>query len=713
MPVVAAPTSGAQAPAKALWTIGRTPDNDIVLADPTVSRHHAELRFTPTTGYELRDLQSHNGTFVNGQHITVAHLQGTDLVSIGNRRLHLVHGVLQEFSGEDTRLEVDNVTVRTPDNRVLLDHVSFALDANCFLAVVGPSGAGKTTLVNAMTGFRPADEGTVFYGDRDLYAEYDDLRRGIGYVPQDDILHTQLTVRQALEFTAELRFPEDVTAEERGRRVTEVINELGLSERANLVIEHLSGGQRKRANIGVELLTKPSPLFLDEPTSGLDPGLEKGVMTMLRGLADGGRTIITVTHSEQSLQLCDRLLILAPGGRTAYFGPPDGALKYFGKADLADVFTDLEQHSSVPWDEKFRASPEYDMYVRRPMSGHTPAAAPPPLRATPTRPPGVWRRQTWTLLKRYVAATASDRRNLILLLIQAPLLAILMLAALGSDSFSHPNVLAQMVVTVAVLTVTLTGLLNSIREIVKEFPIYQRERFVGTVDSRVHPVEARCPCSADDPAGDHPGRRRVRAPAGARFRIGTRITGARAHRRPCVCGPRRDVVGTAGVGDDALRRQGDQRAHPDRCRAADHVDPVAADQQQTGARSTELAQQRQVGSRRGGIDRQPQHVAADTDRCRPRVGTHCRHVVQRHRHARAADCRGTRRYRMAAEATRSEPALGAARRHSTLCACAPACAASPGGPPPGLTALRGRQVVGRVARHRLDGGGEELPLIRR
>jgi hypothetical protein len=113
------------------------------------------------------------------------------------------------------------------------------------------------------------------------------------------------------------------------------------------------------------------------------------------------------------------------------------------------------------------------------MSGHTPAAAPPPLRATPTRPPGVWRRQTWTLLKRYVAATASDRRNLILLLIQAPLLAILMLAALGSDSFSHPNVLAQMVVTVAVLTVTLTGLLNSIREIVKEFPIYQRERFVG------------------------------------------------------------------------------------------------------------------------------------------------------------------------------------------------------------------------------------------
>ena len=202
-------------------------------------------------------------------------------------------------------------------------------------------------------------------------------------------------------------------------------------------------------------------------------------MTMLRGLADGGRTIITVTHSEQSLQLCDRLLILAPGGRTAYFGPPDLALRYFGKTDLADVFTDLEQHSSVPWDEQFRASPEYDKYVRQPMSGHAPTAGPPPLRATPTRPPGIWKRQTWTLLKRYATATASDRRNLILLLIQAPLLAILMLTALGSDSFTHPNFLAQMVVTVAVLTITLTGLLNSIREIVKEFPIYQRERFVG------------------------------------------------------------------------------------------------------------------------------------------------------------------------------------------------------------------------------------------
>jgi ABC-type multidrug transport system ATPase subunit len=467
------------APGKPRTTIGRASDNDIVLTDPSVSRHHAELLWSATSGFELRDLQSHNGSFVNGQRVTATHLDSEDRVSIGRYRLRLVNGVLKEFAAEAARLEVDGVTVRTPDKRVLLSHVSFAIDENCFLAIVGPSGAGKTTLVNAMTGFRPADEGTVYYGGRDLYAEYDDLRRGIGYVPQDDIIHTQLTVRQALEFTAELRFPQDVSDADRTHRVTEVMGELGLTERADLVIERLSGGQRKRANIGVELLTKPSPLFLDEPTSGLDPGLEKGVMTLLRGLADGGRTVIIVTHSAQSLQLCDRLLVLAPGGRTAYFGPPDGALAYFGKADLADVFTDLEQNSSVAWDEKFRASPQYEAYVGKPMSAHAATIAAAPPRAIPKRPPGVWRSQTWTLLKRYATATASDKRNLALLLLQAPLLAVLMIAALGSNSFSQPNVLAQMVVTVAVLTVTLTGLLNSIREIVKEFPIYQRERFVG------------------------------------------------------------------------------------------------------------------------------------------------------------------------------------------------------------------------------------------
>jgi ABC-type multidrug transport system ATPase subunit len=464
-------------------SVGRAQGNDIVLSDPLVSRHHAELRHLPGRGYELRDLGSLNGTFVNGRRVTggTAVAEG-DLVTIGRQRFRLLEGTLQAVASGDLGLEVHDLTVRTPQGQVLLDHVSFPLEKHSFLAVVGPSGAGKTTLVGAMTGFNPASEGTVYYGGLDLYANYDDLRRSIGYVPQDDIIHTQLTVRQALSYTAELRFSPDVSREERARRVDEVMAELGLTERAELVIERLSGGQRKRANIGVELITSPSPLFLDEPTSGLDPGMEKSVMALLRQLADGGRTVIIVTHSSQSLHLCDRILFLAPGGRVAFFGPPGDALRYFGKTDFADVFLALEQQRDVGWDQRFRASSEWQTYVRQPLADREIQSGPRAQPAVPAQPSGAWRHQAKTLTRRYLSVIAADRRNLALLLLQAPVLALLMIAALGSGAFDRSagyNPLAQMVVTVAVLTITLTGLLNSIREIVKEFPIYRRERFVG------------------------------------------------------------------------------------------------------------------------------------------------------------------------------------------------------------------------------------------
>jgi ABC-type multidrug transport system ATPase subunit len=168
-------------------------------------------------------------------------------------------------------------------------------------------------------------------------------------VPQDDILHAQLTIRRALEYAAELRFPPDVSAEERSHRVEEVIAELGLTKRADVAISSLSGGQRKWTSVALELLTKPSLLFLDEPTSGLDPGYEKSVMALLRDLADGGRSVIVITHSIQSLNLCDRILFLAPGGYTAYYGPPAEALPYFGSEDYADVFQELERQPGTHW----------------------------------------------------------------------------------------------------------------------------------------------------------------------------------------------------------------------------------------------------------------------------------------------------------------------------------------------------------------------------
>lgn len=331
--------------------IGRGPDNDLVVDDLIVSRNHAELQARPDGTYEIVDLGSHNGTFLNGQPVERALITPGDIVGIGHSAFCLVGDQLQEYvdSGE-VSLDVQDLTVEVDKGRkTLLDQVSFPVGEKCLLAVVGPSGAGKSTLLNALTGQRPADHGTVLYDGRDLYRDYAELRQRIGLVPQDDILHAQLTVRRALTYAAELRFPQDTAKEERLARVDEVIGELGLGQRADQPIHSLSGGQRKRVSVALELLTKPSLLFLDEPTSGLDPGMDRSVMHMLRGLADDGRTVIVVTHSVLSLDVCDRLLVLAPGGKVAYYGPPDDTLAFFGYRQWPEAFEAFERDTDRDW----------------------------------------------------------------------------------------------------------------------------------------------------------------------------------------------------------------------------------------------------------------------------------------------------------------------------------------------------------------------------
>src|ERR1019366_9331646 len=261
------------------------------------------------------DLGSHNGTFVNGEPISTATVTEADILSIGRATFRLVGDELREYIDEgNVSLVAQDLTVRISGGKVLLDHVSFPIGERNLVAVIGPSGAGKTTLLGALTGMRPATEGAVLYDERDLYTHYAELRHRIGLVPQQDILHSQLSARRALRYAAELRFPGDTSKEERNRRVDEVIDELGLKAHANTRAGSLSGGQQKRVNVALELLTKPSLLFLDEPTSGLDPGLDKSVMEMMSGLAKDGRTVIVVTHSVANLDVCDRLLVLVPGG---------------------------------------------------------------------------------------------------------------------------------------------------------------------------------------------------------------------------------------------------------------------------------------------------------------------------------------------------------------------------------------------------------------
>ena len=270
--------------------IGRDVSNDIVADDLSVSRRHAELRKTGDR-YEIVDLGSFNGTFVNGQEVFAARVTGQDVIGIGRAVYRLVGDQLQEFTDTgDITLHARQLSVRLPGGKVILDDVSFPLGERNLMAVIGPSGAGKSTLLGALTGMQPATSGGVTYDGRDLYANYAELRDRIGLVPQENILHTQLSPRRALGYAAELRFPGDVSAADRARRVTEVLGELALTEHAGTRTVALSGGQQKRVNVALELLTKPSLLFLDEPTSGLDPGLDMAVMEMLAGLAHDGRT---------------------------------------------------------------------------------------------------------------------------------------------------------------------------------------------------------------------------------------------------------------------------------------------------------------------------------------------------------------------------------------------------------------------------------------
>ncbi|WJV50233.1 FHA domain-containing protein [Streptomyces flavofungini] len=466
--------------------IGRAADNDLVIDDLVVSRHHAELRFLAGGTYEIVDLGSHNGTYLNGQLTARARVMPGDIVGVGHRAYCLVGDQLQEYvdTGE-VSLDVQELTVAVDRGRkTLLDRISFPVGEKCLLAVVGPSGAGKSTLLNALTGLRPADGGTVLYDGRDLYRDYAELRRRIGLVPQDDILHTQLTVRRALGYAAELRFPQDTEKAERRARVDEVIRELGLEQRADQPIHSLSGGQRKRVSVALELLTKPSLLFLDEPTSGLDPGMDRSVMHMLRGLADDGRTVIVVTHSVLSLDVCDRLLVLAAGGRIAYYGPPQDALPFFGHAQWPEAFEAFEGDRDRDWAGSYRQSPFHQRYIVNSSAqphllpqggaghggaGAAAAFAPPPKAQS-------WGSQLRTLVRRYAAALGADRTFLAIMIALPFVMGAMARALAGSRLTQETAMNALLILCVGGV---LTGAANAVRELVKERVIYQRERAVG------------------------------------------------------------------------------------------------------------------------------------------------------------------------------------------------------------------------------------------
>ncbi|QTJ69841.1 FHA domain-containing protein [Rhodococcus sp. ZPP] len=457
-------------------TVGRSPDSDLVVRDVLASRRHAVLH-ARKSGLEIEDLGSVNGTFVGGARVTRARLNDGDVVTIGNT----------DFSVEGDRLvprrttapavsglHVQGVGLTIEGGRRLLEEVDLIAGRGTLTAVIGPSGAGKTTMATILSGSLTPTEGVVDFEGRSVHANYQVLRSRIGLVPQDDVVHRQLTIRQALGYAAELRLPPDTTRADREDVIASVLAELQLTEHADTRVDHLSGGQRKRASVALELLTGPSLLILDEPTSGLDPALDRQIMGTLRRLADSGRVVVIVTHSLSYLEMCDQVLLLAPGGKTAYVGPPDEVGSMLGSSDWADVFARVAAEPDKVFAE-YRA--------RRTSVDVGPPPPPGPLGS----PAHTSRWRQWsTVSRRQIRLIRADRGYLIFLSFLPFVLGGLSVLVPGDTGFGpappESSELNQILV-VLILGATFMGCSLTIRDLVGERLIYHRERAAGLLPS--------------------------------------------------------------------------------------------------------------------------------------------------------------------------------------------------------------------------------------
>src|SRR5579875_3614070 len=433
-------------------SIGRMPDNMVHLNHPQVSAHHARLEQTPQ-GYRIVDLNSTNHVYVNAQRVTNHLLKPGDEIRIGPFKLTYTGTQLTQ-QDESNGIRIDALHLKRAGNKqvILLNDISLVIPPRKFVAVVGGSGAGKSTLMDALNGLRPAQQGMVLYNGQDYYRHLAAFSTQLGYVPQDDIIHRDLTVEHALYYAAKLRLPDDFTEAQIKQRINEVLEDVDMKKRRDLLVSKLSGGQRKRVSIALELLANPSVFFLDEPTSGLDPGLDRKMMLLLRRLADRGRTIVLVTHATNNINSCDYICFLAQGGHLAYFGPPNEAKTYFGKTDFAEIYSALEptdENPNIPAEAeaRFKASPEYQQYVVTPINqgpagaGRAAALAEQAHEVILPKRGNPWH-QFRILSERYLNLLWNDRGNLLILLLQAPVIALILMLLTASNTFSQTGVVS-------------------------------------------------------------------------------------------------------------------------------------------------------------------------------------------------------------------------------------------------------------------------------
>ncbi|MCO4746477.1 MAG: ATP-binding cassette domain-containing protein [Proteobacteria bacterium] len=462
------------------YLIGRSRAAEIVLPDPQVANRHAEL-VRSGNGWRLLDLQSGRPTILNGSPKSSAPFGPGDTLRVGPYTLTLDPEAktltafgMQSFSALSCR----NLKRQIGDIS-LLDDVSFTVFSGEVIAMVGPSGAGKTTLLTAIAGIAPADTGDVLMDGQPFHRLLATDRSIVGIVPQDDVVHGELTVEEALYYSGRLRFAPDTDKAVIDGEVDRVLDELGIahvrgSRIGDALKRGISGGQRKRVSLGQELITKSTRvLFLDEPTSGLDPQTAQDIVGQARQLADDGRIVFLVTHdvTPSVMSMVDHLLVLAPGGRLAWFGPPDDACAYFGVESPDEVFARLAEKTPEQWGQDYRDGSARKKYVgtREHLlgldgvdisSGEEVAAA-----------GGSTWRQYRTLVRRYAKTKMRDVGGMSVLLAQAPLLAVAMVLVFPG---ANPAALFMLV-----LSALWFGASTSVRELIAERAIWKRERRIG------------------------------------------------------------------------------------------------------------------------------------------------------------------------------------------------------------------------------------------
>ena len=456
-----------------LSTIGRASDNTIVMKPPNFSRHHAGI-YRRENHYMLVDYNSMNGVYVNGVRIHgQQEIHEKDMIQIAGSLFLLNNGKLMyqtTISGVSLTLENICKTVGHGSSRKrILNNVSCEIGNNEFVAIIGGSGAGKTTVMNAMSGFDSDISGRVYCNGIDLRRNFNTLKNMIGFVPQQDIIYENLTLQRMLYYTAKMKMPSDTSKAEIRARIHKVLEMVDLVQHAKTYIRKLSGGQKKRASIAVEMLADPGLFFLDEPTSGLDPDTEQSLMHTLAKLSKSeGKTIIMVTHTIQSIDLCDKVIFMGPGGKICYCGPPSEITNYFGKKSLVEVYNELAGNVDN-WNGYFLQN----YYMEK--QNNPPSQAPHPNAGLEKKGKQVSSfKQCLVLIARYFELIWNDKQRLLLLFIQPIAIAFLLAVVAVDDTFITYEDTRSIMFALSCSGIWI-GLFNTIQEVCKERPILKRE----------------------------------------------------------------------------------------------------------------------------------------------------------------------------------------------------------------------------------------------